>query len=57
MPVFTLYDALGNQQYSNTFDLYETQTIDCSQLSTGMYYYQIRADNQVIKQDKLIIVK
>ncbi|MDD3739606.1 MAG: T9SS type A sorting domain-containing protein [Bacteroidales bacterium] len=51
-----IYDISGQKLLEKSFN-YENNTIDCSFLKNGIYYYSIYYSHRIIKSDKFIISK
>lgn len=53
---FTILDMLGRKIIeTNLSDKSNYATIDVSKLTTGIYIYQLSADNMIFKSDKIVI--
>lgn len=50
---FTLYNSLGEKTIGKLLT-YKTNTIDLSNYSTGIYFYNINSDKNIIKTGKII---
>jgi hypothetical protein len=55
---FTIYDMLGKEIATYTLNANaETMSIDETTLNNGVYLYNIVVNNNVVKEDKLVIIK
>lgn len=55
--IFIVYNAVGKEQVKYTMDIAETVNLNLSFLQSGIYYYQIISNNNILKQDKFVVIK
>ncbi len=54
---FEIYDVRGQRRWIKEIGREKNITIDCSELSSGIYFYHVLGGNQISKANKIIILK